>query len=47
MFMNGLYFALKSGDEHRNLRQLVQKNDERPYLLYTEDIPKNHPGGLS
>ena len=52
VFMNGLYFALRSGDEHRNLRhspcqiQIVQKNDERPYLLYTEDISKNHPGGI-
>ena len=52
VFMNGLYFALRSGDEHRNLRhnpcqiRLVQKNDQRPCLLYTEDISKNHPGGL-
>ena len=50
--MNGLYFALRSGDEHRNLRhnpcqiQVVERQGERPYLLYTEDISKNRPGGL-
>ena len=52
IFMNGLYFALRSGDEHRQLRhkpcqiQVVENEGERPYLLYTEDISKNHPGGL-
>ena len=51
-FMNGLYFALRSGDEHRNLRhspcqiQVIENSGERPYLQYTEDISKNHPGGL-
>ena len=52
IYMNGLYFALRSGDEHRNLRhnpcqiQVVERQGERPYLLYTEDISKNRPGGL-
>ena len=52
IFMNGLYFALRSGDEHRNLRQnpcqiqVAHKQDERPYLRYSEDISKNHPCGL-
>jgi hypothetical protein len=52
LFMNGVYFALRSGDEHRNLRhnpsqiELVEKPGERAYLQYTEDISKNHPGGL-
>jgi hypothetical protein len=50
--MAGLYFALRSGDEHRQLRhspcqiQLIEKPGERPYLLYTEDRSKNNPGGL-
>ena len=48
----GLYFALRGGNEHRNLRhrssqiQLVEKSGERPYRIYHEDISKNHPGGL-
>ena len=52
VFMIGLYFALRSGDEHRQLWynpcqiQVVEKPGERPYLLYTEDISKNRPGGL-
>ena len=52
VFMNGMYFALRSGGEHRNLRhdppqiELVEKASERAYLKYTEDISKNHPGGL-
>ena len=50
--MNGVYFALRSGDEHRNLRhspsqiELIEKSGERAFLRYTEDISKNHPGGL-
>jgi len=45
-------FALRSGNEHRALRfspsqiEVVEREGERPYLLYTEDISKNHPGGL-
>ena len=52
IYMNGLYFALRSGNEHRSLRfsssqiQAVVREGERPYLLYTEDCSKNHPGGL-
>ena len=51
-FMIGFYFALRSGDEHRQLRyhpcqiKVVEKPGERPYLVYTEDISKNRPGGL-
>ena len=26
--------------------QLIEKFGERPYLMYTEDVSKNHPGGL-
>ena len=52
VFYNGLFFALRSGQEHRQLRrdpcqiQVVEHPGERPYLKYTEDISKNRPGGL-
>ena len=52
VYCNGIYFALRSGKEHRELRfsscqiEVVQKEGQRPYLLYTEDQSKNHPGGL-
>ena len=52
VYMIGLYFALRSGKEHRKLRfspsqiELVEREGERPYLLYTEDESKNHPSGL-
>ena len=51
-FMCGVYFALRSGHEHRALRhdpsqiELVERDGERAYLRYTEDISKNNPGGL-
>ena len=51
-FMNGIYFALRSGQEHRKLRsdppqiELVEHPGERAYLQYREDISKNNPGGL-
>ena len=48
--MAGLYFALRSGGEHRNLHfssvELVEKEGTIPYLVYTETVSKNHPGGL-
>ena len=50
--MNGIYFALRSGNEHRQLRsvpcqiEVVEKPGEHSYLVYTEDISKNRPGGL-
>ena len=47
VFMSGLYFALRSGDGHRNLRfSSVELVESIPYLIYTETISKNNPGGL-
>ena len=48
----GLFFALRSGQEHRQLRrsppqiELVERPGERAYLKYQEDASKNHPVGL-
>ena len=51
-FMCGVYFALRSGQEHRALSfyppqiELFEQPGKRAYLRYTEDISKNNPGGL-
>ena len=46
VWMNGLYFALRSGSEHRCLtfNQLECRDN---VLIYTEAQSKNHPGGLA
>ena len=52
VFYCGLNFALHSGKEHRQLRQhpcpieLLECPGQRSYLQYTDDMSKNHPGGL-
>ena len=52
VYMVGLYFALRSGSEHRRLRytpaqiQLIEKSHSRSYLIYQEDISKTNQGGL-
>ena len=52
VFCNCLYFALRSGQEHRQLRlnpcqiEVIEQPGERPYLKYSEDISKNRPGGI-
>ena len=49
----GLYFALRTGKEHRQLRnspcqiEVVERSGEKAYLWYTEDVSKNHQGGLN
>ncbi len=51
-YMSGLYFALCSGKEHRQLRHspcqivVIEKVGQTSYLQYSEDISKNNPGGL-
>lgn len=51
-YQNGVNFALRSGDKHRQLRyrecqiRVVEKPGERPYLQYVEDVSKNNQGGL-
>ena len=52
VYMNGMYYSLRRGIKHRNLRhepsqiKLFENPGENPYLKYSEDISKNHPGGL-
>ena len=52
LYYCGLYFALRSGKEHRQLCrsppqiELFERPAERAYLRYSEDVSKNHPRGL-
>lgn len=43
IYLNGLYFALHSGKEHRQLR-MTPCQIELVFLRYTEDVSKNHEG---
>ena len=51
-YMNGLYFALRSGQEHGQLQhspcqiEVIEQDEHVPYLQYTENVSKNNPGGL-
>ena len=52
VFCNDLYFALRSGAEHRQLHshprqiEVIEKPDKKAYLKYTENISMNRPGGI-
>ena len=52
VYLIGLYFALRSGEEHRRLRynpsqiNVVNEEGKAPYIVYNEDISKTNQGGL-
>ena len=50
VFCFGLNFALRSGQEHRNLRpdmlEIKEPHDSLAYLVYTESGSKSNSGGL-
>ena len=52
VYLIGLCFALRSGEEHRHLHfnpaqiELVEKPGTTAYLLYKEDISKTNQAGL-
>ena len=48
IFMCGLYFALRSEQEHCSLKidQIELVECEHSYIIYTENVSKNHSGGL-
>ena len=52
IYLIGIYFALKSGDEHRSLTfsqiEIVTPISGEPsYLIYTENVSKTNSGRLS
>ena len=51
LFLCGIHFALRSGQEHRSLKlsqfELQIDEDGSSFLLYTENTSKNNQGGLS
>ena len=51
VYLCGVHFALRSGAEHRNLQitqfEIINPNSPSPSLIYTENVSKNHSGGLA
>ena len=52
LFLCGIHFALRSGQEHQTLKitqfDIVNPTDSgAPYLIYTENTSKNNSGGLT
>lgn len=51
LFLCGIHFALRSGQEHRTLKltqfELVKPDGGAPYLIYFENYSKNNSGGLT
>ena len=52
VYLIGLNFALRSGEEHRRLRHnpsqisVINEEGKTPYIVYSEDISKTNQGGL-
>ena len=52
LYQQGLKFALRAAQEHRNLRwttpqlRVMTDKDEHRFLRYTEDASKNRRGGI-
>ena len=50
LFLCGIHYALRSGDEHRSLQisqlELISPSEGPARLVYTENSSKNNPGGL-
>ncbi|KAK6186295.1 hypothetical protein SNE40_008360 [Patella caerulea] len=52
IYLNGLHFSLRSGQEHRKLRFknsqicLLTRIDGTSFLRYKEDVSKTYQGGL-
>ena len=51
LFLCGLAFAMRSGEEHRSLQliqlKLVEVSNGPSYLMYYENYSKNNSGGLN
>ena len=51
VFLCGIYFALRSGKEHRSLTieqlEIVEETGRCAYVVYTENVAKNNTGGFA